>query len=202
MRLSVEQRRTALAHAALTVIARDGLAAATTRAIVAEAGMALASFHYAYESRVELLRDVIRLVLEGERDAVGALLDLPEADFATLIRGGLGAYVGNLREAPGREQGMLELTFHSLREPALEGMALEQYAHYRALVTGLLLAAAERCGMRWLQPVEQLARFVVTCTDGLTVAWLVDHDDAAIEPQLDLIAAALLTQAQPIGEHP
>ena len=40
---------------ALTVIARDGVHAATTRAIVAEAGMALASFHYAFRSRDELI---------------------------------------------------------------------------------------------------------------------------------------------------
>ena len=52
------ERRASLARAARTVIARDGLAAATTRAIVAEAGMPLASFHYAVASRDELLREV------------------------------------------------------------------------------------------------------------------------------------------------
>lgn len=54
-RLPVPQRRAALIEAALRVIARDGLAAATTRAIAAEAGMSLASLHYAFTSRDELI---------------------------------------------------------------------------------------------------------------------------------------------------
>jgi AcrR family transcriptional regulator len=56
------------------VIARDGLAAATTRAIVAEAGMPLASFHYAAPSRDELLRDVVELVVAEEDSAALAPL--------------------------------------------------------------------------------------------------------------------------------
>ena len=67
-RIPAAERRAALAAAALTVIARDGLAAATTRAIVAEAGMPLASFHYAVARRDELLRDVVDLVVAGEGD--------------------------------------------------------------------------------------------------------------------------------------
>ena len=50
-RIPVVDRRTALVQAALRVVARDGVAAATTRRIVAEAGMPLASFHYVFASR-------------------------------------------------------------------------------------------------------------------------------------------------------
>ena len=56
-RLAVAERRAALVEAALRVMVRGGLAAGTTRAIVAEAGMSLASFHYAFSSRDELLRE-------------------------------------------------------------------------------------------------------------------------------------------------
>jgi len=197
MRMPVEDRRAALARAALTVLARDGLAAATTRAIVAEAGMSLASFHYAYESRLALLRDVITLVVEGERAAVAPLLDLEPTDLPGLLRAGVAAYADVLRADPGREQGMLELTHLALREPALTGVAQEQYAQYRALVTEMLVIAASRTGMRWRMPAESLARFVVTCMDGLTIGWLVDRDDAALEPQLDMITRALLEHAEP-----
>ena len=50
-RIPAAERRVALIEAGLRVVAREGLAAASTRAIVAEAGMSLASFHYAFESR-------------------------------------------------------------------------------------------------------------------------------------------------------
>ena len=53
-RLAVAERREALIEAALRVTEREGLAGGTTRAIVAEAGMSLASFHYAFSSREEL----------------------------------------------------------------------------------------------------------------------------------------------------
>ena len=52
-RVSAPSRREALIEAALRVMERDGLTAGTTRAIVAEAGMSLASFHYAFSSRDE-----------------------------------------------------------------------------------------------------------------------------------------------------
>ena len=62
-RIPAPERRAALARAARTVIARDGLQAATTRAIVAEADMPLASFHYAFASRDELLAELVRRVV-------------------------------------------------------------------------------------------------------------------------------------------
>ena len=44
-RIAVEDRRQALLAAGLRVIARDGMARASTRAIAAEADMPTASFH-------------------------------------------------------------------------------------------------------------------------------------------------------------
>ncbi|MFP3394334.1 TetR family transcriptional regulator, partial [Brevibacillus sp. SIMBA_076] len=58
-RIPVADRRMALVQAALRLIARDGVAAATTRRIVAEAGMPLASFHYVFSSRDELMGELI-----------------------------------------------------------------------------------------------------------------------------------------------
>ncbi len=71
-RLPAEVRRAALVEAALRVMARDGLAAGTTRAIVAEAGMSLASFHYAFASRDELLRELVHRVVGHELAAASS----------------------------------------------------------------------------------------------------------------------------------
>ncbi|MEZ5190211.1 MAG: TetR family transcriptional regulator [Schumannella sp.] len=115
-RIPASERRAALARAALTVIARDGLAAATTRAIVAEAGMPLASFHYAVASRDELLRDVIELVVAAEGVAAGGLLAQAETP-RDAIRGALNGYLDHVRSDPGAEQAMFELTQYALRTP-------------------------------------------------------------------------------------
>ncbi|GAA2089134.1 hypothetical protein GCM10009840_29510 [Pseudolysinimonas kribbensis] len=195
-RIAAADRRARLAEAALTVAARDGLAAASTRAIVAEAGMPLASFHYAVPSRDELLRDVVGLVVAQEGDAAGALLG-DAADVRGALRDALGGYLALVRRDPGREQAMFELTQHALRTPGLHDLPAEQYARYHAVAAALLETGAARLGIRWAVPVADLARLVVGITDGATLAWLADRDDAAAERVLDLAADALAVFAAP-----
>jgi len=198
MRVPAEQRRAALARAAVRVIAREGVAAASVRRIAAEAGMSLASVHYAYTSRDELLREAISLVVAEERAAAAAPLDLPDdVALVDLLRAGVAAYLDLVRRDPAREQGMLELTHHALRHPELADLARDQYAQYYALVAGLLEQVAERRGLRWRTPVDVLARWVIAFTDGLTMQWLASPDEDAAATQLDLVAGALAAQAVP-----
>jgi AcrR family transcriptional regulator len=195
-RIAAADRRARLAEAALAVAARDGLAAASTRAIVAEAGMPLASFHYAVPSRDELLRDVVGLVVAQEGEAAGELLN-DAVDVREGLRVALGGYLALVRRDPGREQAMFELTQYALRTPGLHDLPAEQYARYHAVAAALLEAGAARLGVRWTVPVADLARLLVVITDGTTLAWLADRDDAAAGRVLDLAADALAAFAVP-----
>lgn len=190
-RMSAAERRAALARAALAVVDRDGVHAATTRAIVAEAQMPLGSFHYAVPSRDELMRDVVELVVADEEDAALAGLLADAVDPRDAIRRTLIAYLDHVRAAPGREQAMFELTQYALRTPELDDLPSEQYARYHATATALLTAAQEHLGIRWTISVAELARLVVTITDGVTLAWLADRDDQAAEHTIDLASDAL-----------
>lgn len=196
-RIPATERRDALAHAALAVIARDGLAAATTRAIVAEAGMPLASFHYAVPSRDELLRDVVELVVAEEGSAaLGPLLARADGiREATVLA--MTAYLQLVKSDPGREQAMFELTQYALRTPGLDDLPAEQYSRYHALATELLEVAAAQHGAGWKVPVPDLAHLLVSFTDGLTLAWLADRDDAAAERSIQLAATAIASLAVP-----
>ncbi len=212
-RVPAARRRELLAAAAVRVLARDGLAAVTTRAVVAEAGMKLASFHYAYDSRAELLRDLVEGVVAGERDSArGGLLEAvvrrpvaPEApprsdvdhaaDVTAVIHACLRAYLELVAQEPGREQGMFELTQHALRDPALSGVARDQYAHYHELAAELLGLLGDQLGLEWDAPVADLARLLVGLTDGLTLAWLADRDDAATDRMARLAAQMLAAHA-------
>ncbi len=200
-RMSAADRRSALIEAALRVVSREGLAQATTRAIVAEAGMSLASFHYAFESRDELVDELIGTVVAGERKAVA-----PEelvaaagegATLAELVEAGLLRYFEHLRADPDHEQAMLELTQYALRSPERHPLAVAQYARYAELVVEALEAAAELTGARWRLPVEHVARVLVAFTDGLTITWLVDRDDAAAARVVAAAADALSRMADP-----
>ncbi len=200
-RMPAPERRAALARAALAVVDREGVHAATTRAIVAEAGMPLSSFHYAVPSRDALLRDVVELVVEGESEA--ALAGLFEvaagaSDLHDAIRRTLAAYLGQVRLAPGREQAMFELTQYAMRTPGLADLPAEQYARYHATAASVLRAAEEHLGIRWSVPVEDLARLVVTITDGVTLAWLAARDDPSTDRTIDLATRALAQFAEPV----
>ncbi len=196
-RMPATERRVALAHAALAVVDRDGVHAATTRAIVAEAQMPLSSFHYAVPSRDDLLRDVVELVVADETDAALAGLLADAVDVHDAMRRTLTAYLDHVRTAPGREQAMFELTQYALRTPDLDDLPAEQYARYHATAQALLTAAETHLGIRWTVPVADLARLVVTITDGITLAWLADRDDQAALTTIDLATAAIVPFAEP-----
>lgn len=198
-RLSVEQRRAALVQAALAVIARDGVHGATTRAIVAEADMALASFHYAYRSRDELIRDVIAFVVDQQESTSRAAL-VPGNDLISTIRAGMTAYFDLLRAHPEREQAMFELMHYSMRTPQLAAQPALQHGSYLTAAKALLEAGAELLDIRWTLPIDDLARLLVALTDGLTYAWLADRNDAAAQRLIDTIADTLSALALPIQE--
>lgn len=183
-RLPAAERRAALVEAAVRVMARDGLAAGTTRAVVAEAGMSLASFHYVFRSRDELLRELVHRVVGRElAAAVDAMA--PGQDLAGCLRAAARGYLAHLESDPGQEQLMLELTLHAVRDPALRAVAQEQYRAYTAAATRLLEHAAAASGTQWRRPVPELARLLVTLVDGATTTWLVDRDTPATRAVLD-----------------
>jgi AcrR family transcriptional regulator len=199
-RISAVDRRAALVRAALRVIARDGVAATTTRAIVAEAGMSLASFHYAFTSRDELMVELVNAVVDGEELAFAPAL-LPVAGGVTMrdaVRAGLQHYFEAVRADPDREKAMFELTQWALREPRLEHLARRQYHRYFSVAESALLTASSITGCSWTRPTSEIARMLVVLTDGLTIAWLVTRDDAAAAAAMDFAADAVAMLAHPI----
>jgi AcrR family transcriptional regulator len=196
--MAATERREALARAALAVIARRGVHAATTRAIVAEAGMPLASFHYAVASRDELLRDVVELVVGSQDAAAFGTLELDAPDIRTAIRGVLGSNFDILRADPARQQAMFELTQYALRTPALDDFPSAQYSVYRDLAARLLDAGAARYRVSWDVPIPDLATLAVTLSEGATLTWLATRDDDMVGRLLDLAADAIAAHAIPL----
>lgn len=196
MRMSADARRAELLRAALRVMARDGLAAGTTRAIVAEAGMSLATFHYCFRSRNELLRELIGLVMAVEATSVEKGMGTG-ADLGSTLRQGLRGYIAHLEENPGYELFLFELNHHALRTPELRDLADEQYRRYHASARALLQKAADLSGMTWRTDPVGLARLVVAIIDGTTTTWLADRDTEAALAALDPIVDHLVTMAEP-----
>lgn len=209
-RMAVEARRRELVDAAVRVIARDGVSGATTRAVVAEAGMSLASLHYAFPSRDHLLEAVIAEVTAQERRSAEAGLlpvavapdDAGPPDLGDVLRDGLDRYVDLLVADPAREQALLELALYAMRTPGQRAALVAQYDVYLDSARASLSAAALAARSRWTVPLDDVARALVMATDGLTTTWLADRDTAAVRRTARFAAGALAALAEPVDGPP
>ena len=190
--LPVTQRREQLLAAAWRVLSTQGLAAATTRAICAEAGLAQGAFHYCFGSRDELLREVAVGLLPGEISAADAVIDR-SGTLAQSIERALRAYWTLVEGDLGAHQVLYEITTAALRDPASRDIAELQYERYLQGARQVLQRVAEVRGISWHRPLDVLARQVVTVVDGLTLHYAVDRDAAAARAALAAFAEDLAT---------
>jgi len=195
-RIPADERRRELADAALRVMARDGVAATTTRAIVAEAGMSLSAFHYCFRSKNELLGGLTDAVVAKASAAALATLR-PGTDVRRALRKGLRAYWALVEAAPAEHQVTYELTQYATRTAGLEELPRQQYEAYFAGASEVLETLADAAGVRWAIPVPTLARMLVTMLDGLTLNWLADRNSAQALALLDGFADQVASYARP-----
>ena len=195
-RQSADERREQLVEAAIRVMIRDGVGKATTRAIVAEAGLPLGAFHYCFRSKRELLHSVIERIML--RSLAFPLVTTDDgASPRHLVRATLHAYWDRIREHPDEHQLTYELTQYALREPGLADVARRQYQHYLEANIDHLQTVARLAGVRWTTEIPVLARYGLNVLDGLTLNWLIDRDDAQALAALDAYAEHLSTLAVP-----
>ena len=154
--------------------------------------MSLASFHYAFESRDQLLELLITEVLASEQRAI-LPANLKGKSLTALLTEGLQGYLNHLRADPGREQAMLELTQYALRSalPLAEG----QYVQYTRFALESLELAARQTDSEWTVPTPVVARLLVALTGGFTISWLIDRDDAHARASVEAAATAIASLA-------
>lgn len=186
-RHSAAERRTQLVEAAITLMTREGVRAATTRAVVAEAGTSLSVFHYAFDSKEALLEEVVR-ALVGRTATLAAnaiAAAVAAASPVDRVQAGLLAYFAHVRAHPAEHMLTYEVTQHCLRDPELSDVARHQYEHYASTITALIRSVV--LGQDVDVPV--VARYLAVVVDGATADWLARRDDAMTEAVLKTAAA-------------
>jgi DNA-binding transcriptional regulator YbjK len=184
----VSDRRSVIVEAALRVIARAGPAAATHRAVAAEAGVALASTTYHFGSKAEIVTEAFELAIERSIAAVVRATAPPHpatpAELAdALVR--LVDALGGGDQAPLAAQ--YELMLEAGRRPELLPLA-ERWS--RAYLDGLesLVAAA---GIA--QP-RLAAEIVSDVIDGALLARIsepAEGDAGPLEARIERVVAGL-----------
>lgn len=179
-RMPVAERREQLVEAALAVASRDGIEAATVRAVAAEAGVSLGVVHYCFQDKDELLRAMAHAITA--RNAVQGLDQIPPGlPVTTVLESAIGALWASISGTRGSQLLSYELTTSSLRHPELNQVAIEQYRGQWTTAQHVLEVVGRAANVRWTVPPEDLARVVVAVVDGYSLAWLVDGNaDAAL----------------------
>lgn len=197
VRMSVQQRSELLLDAALTVIARDGIAHATTRAITDEAGMRRGSFHYCFESKDELFQALVTRHIGDMVNTAEATWD-PNRTLAENLLAGISAFVSFGRAHPQEELLSYELTNYAMRSKTPEG-AVTQYNGYDSQTSRYLNFVAEQANVEWSIPTPVLARMLTTMVNGSLLHWLVDRNDEATDLSIAGFSGMLATVAQVRG---
>src|SRR6187549_2246412 len=101
-RLPVAETREQLIEAALAVASRDGIDAATVRAVAAEAGVSLGVVHYCFQDKDELLRAMAHAITAANLER--SLGELPTgASVEQVIDGTIDAHWDGIRDSRGAQ---------------------------------------------------------------------------------------------------
>lgn len=184
-------RHTEILEAAIRVLARDGLAQASTRKLAAEAGINQATLLYHVGSKDELLLDVLREMMRQTR-AIAIAAAEEDLSLREAIANSLRAFWGHVEATPKLQIMQYELTLYALRNPEAAWLAREQYRGYCEVVKGVLCAACEREGVACAIPLDALARFIVGGLDGLILQFVSDQDVARARCDLESLIAAVI----------
>ncbi len=204
-RMSVEERRSALINAAYRVIADLGVEGATTRRICAQAGMPLASFHYAFESRTALLRSVIDTAvpsdLTGLLDSISPATNPQGTGVEQMRRNMLDnllTFYDLLRDDPGRMQATISLGIYAHNHPELDDAGKTMYERLYAIASDGLRVGAERAGVRFDIDVSELAPLMIATTNAITLTYLSTADDKVIRQLISAVVNMMIEHAQPL----
>ena len=176
-RVPIAERREQLVEAAIAVASREGIDAATVRAVAAEAGVSLGVVHYCFQDKDELLSAMAHEITR--QNLSQSLLEMPvhgEPDL--IIERALDLLWSGISATRGSQLLSYELTTYSMRHAEVRQVSVNQYLVSHEAASQFLQTLARSAGIDWTLPIEVMARLVVMMTDGVVLAWLADGDDA------------------------
>ncbi|MFC0582213.1 TetR/AcrR family transcriptional regulator [Micrococcoides hystricis] len=196
-RVPLAQRSQQFVEAAARVIAREGVSAATTRRIAAEADAPLASLHYCFRSKEELMEQVYKHLSE---DYARALTPLSEdAGLEETVSGHLRRIWKRIVASPWEQITTFELLLRATRmQDEAEKNRNEQinsgmYGAWTRSTASIFGEGAARSGLHVSEErLTTVARIAIAGIDGITLQHISDsHEDTCEEVVEDLIQACI-----------
>ncbi|MEV2271698.1 TetR/AcrR family transcriptional regulator [Nonomuraea africana] len=134
-----EERRQRLVAAGYRAMVRSGLAGARTRDIAAEAGITVATLHYYFPTKDDLVRAVLEHTIR-ERMLAPLRLETDWADGLAALRTMLTGLSLQAEAEPGHFRLLHEMTWASREDPAMRAMLAHWHDDWHDTITGWLEA--------------------------------------------------------------
>ncbi|GAA2391274.1 TetR/AcrR family transcriptional regulator [Nonomuraea africana] len=192
--VSAAERRPQLVEAAIDLMAREGVAAGSTRAVAAELGVAQATVHYTFGSKQELYRAVLEELTRALVEQVAAATPA-EAGFEETFDAVVEALWHTVQAQPRRYLLLMELHTHALRDPYLREVVVGYVRGLDELASQLVADAGARTGQHLAQPPLTVARFFLSAFDGIVLRFLTDDDAESAATALRRLRQAALALA-------
>ncbi|MYS85786.1 TetR/AcrR family transcriptional regulator [Embleya scabrispora] len=190
--LTAAERHSRIVEAATQVIARDGLAAATTRRIADEAQVNLASLHYSFKGKGEIyaaVDDALRTrIINSSPESAQA------HSCQEIVRSLIGRFQNLLRTERELAIAQYELLLWALRTKHKEQHAADSYQAFISAFADELARAVDLED----RDVTLLARYAVGAIDGIYMQNLAAGTGGVSEPELDAISRAIVDIADSV----
>ena len=156
MALGTSDRRGALLRAAFHQLAEHGFEGLRTREVAAEAGVNIATLHYYFPTKEELIAGVVEQAMMLFRGTLE-----PHGSPADQLRNHLRAVRRLVQDEPQLGIVMGELALRSARDPAIARIMGETNEGWQRTVRGLLRRAAKEGHLRADLDSEEVAATIV-----------------------------------------
>ena len=198
-RRPIAERREQLVAAAIAVASRDGIEAATVRAVAAAAGVSPGVVHYCFQDKDALLQAMAHEITR--QNLTQSLMEMPSrGEPGVIIDRALDLLWSSISATRGSQLLSYELTTYSMRHPEVRQVSVNQYLVSHDAARQFLRTLARSGGIEWTLPIETMARLVVMMTDGVVLAWLADGDDEAARRTMGVFAEFLGAHIRPADD--
>ena len=193
MRVPADERKEQLIAATVELMRREGVQSVTIRAIAKEANAPLATAHYCFRNKDELM----------ESAAEAWLKNLSSFSSEVAIELGLRAAVEQVAEGywralveePASLLAEIELILWATRNAPVSALAGKIYPAYEAELGNIFSSAARSKGEECLMDFPMLVRSFLMIYDGAAIQYMTDPKAADYRSMFFMLVDALLVKA-------
>ncbi|WP_223168076.1 TetR/AcrR family transcriptional regulator [Nonomuraea sp. SYSU D8015] len=163
-----DERRQRLVEAGYRVMVRSGLAGARTRDVAAEAGITVATLHYYFPTKNDLVRAVLEHTIR-ERMLAPLRLDADWADGPAALRTMIDGLSRQAEAEPGHFRLLNEMTWAAREDPAIRAMLADWHDGWHQTVVEWLEAGRRGGRVRDDLDATATATMIIYLTLGLVM---------------------------------